>query len=469
MRRFDRTAVWLLWLFAAYAQADVDKAKVLYDLGKLDEAAAEFRKSAELGHAESQFNLGALHFNGHGVQRSADLAAAWMFVAADNGYADAVAEIQRFAADLTPAAEGLAQELRAQYGKAAIEQRLLPGHATFVPATGTVDDAAAKAFEPNPTRRQKPLRTINSTDAPFSAPDRELQMFPGFLAIDMVVAPDGSVRDVLPVLFYPSDVADRDQYRYAFGLKHAATSGAGYASARISRLVITQGTSRTHRFGEDAMRAVAQQSVPCALDGSTRCQFQLVVFPLPQDLQPDTDESFLIRAAQGGHPIAQERLGTMLAIGPDRELDKARVWLARAWENGNANAAVTLARLEIESAPANWSRAVDLLQEAVDKKKNERAALALAAVHATCPDEKYRSADVDSLLKLARGTYGEEPMVHEIRAARAAALGDFAKAVQEQGEAIDEARGLSWNVAPLEARLGAYRKDERWFGDLLAF
>lgn len=468
MCRFDRTTACLLLLLAGAAEADVDKAKVLYDQGKFEEAAQEFRRSAELGHAESQFNLGALHFNGHGVQRSADLAAAWMFVAADNGYTDAVAEIRRFAADLTPAAESLAQELRARYGKAAIEQRLLPGHATFVPATGTVDDAAAKAFEPNATRRRKPLRTANSGDAPFSASDQTIQMFPGFLAIDMLVAPDGSVRDVLPVLFYPSDVADRDQFRYAFGLKHAAASGAGYASARISRLIITQGTPRTDRFGEDAMRAIAKQSVPCALDGSPRCQFQLVVFPLPQDLQPDTDESFLIRAAQGGHPIAQERLGTMLAIGPERELEKARLWLSHAWENGNGNAAVTLARLEIESVPANWSRAVELLQGTVDKK-NERAALALAAVRATCPDERHRSADVENLLKLARGTYGEERIVREIRAARAAALGDFAKAVEEQTKAIDEAHDLSWNVAPLEARLIAYRKNERWFGDLFAF
>ena len=53
------------------------------------EAAGSYRKAADQGHAEAQFNLGVMYDEGRGVPQSDKEAAMWYRKAADQGHADA--------------------------------------------------------------------------------------------------------------------------------------------------------------------------------------------------------------------------------------------------------------------------------------------------------------------------------------------------------------------------------------------
>ena len=54
-----------------------------------DEAAKWFRKAAEQGHAESQFDLGLLYTNGEGVDKDHKEAVKWLRKAAKQGHVNA--------------------------------------------------------------------------------------------------------------------------------------------------------------------------------------------------------------------------------------------------------------------------------------------------------------------------------------------------------------------------------------------
>ena len=53
-------------------------------------AAKWFEKAASTGHAQAQYNLGFLYYEGKGVARDIDTAFAWIERAANQGYAKAV-------------------------------------------------------------------------------------------------------------------------------------------------------------------------------------------------------------------------------------------------------------------------------------------------------------------------------------------------------------------------------------------
>ena len=66
----------------------------MYDKGygvaqSYTEAVNWYRKSAEQGFAEAQYNLGLMYFNGDGVAQNYTEAAKWYRKAAEQGYAKA--------------------------------------------------------------------------------------------------------------------------------------------------------------------------------------------------------------------------------------------------------------------------------------------------------------------------------------------------------------------------------------------
>jgi localization factor PodJL len=80
----------------------------MHDLGAYDAAAGHeaeafrwFRRAAERGVADSQYNLGVMYQQGHGVGVDATEALFWFFVAARQDDADATAHATALAAQLT--------------------------------------------------------------------------------------------------------------------------------------------------------------------------------------------------------------------------------------------------------------------------------------------------------------------------------------------------------------------------------
>jgi TPR repeat protein len=79
------------------------------------QAAAWYRKAAEQGHIDAQYNLGLMYSTGEGVAQDYKLAYVWSAVAAANGDALAANNRDIFAKSLSPAALAEAQTVAGQY------------------------------------------------------------------------------------------------------------------------------------------------------------------------------------------------------------------------------------------------------------------------------------------------------------------------------------------------------------------
>ena len=73
------------------------------------EAVQWFKKAAEQGYADAQYNLGCMYANGRGVPQSDKEAAKWLHKAADQGYANAQRELDMLKAQHQ---EGAAQQAK---------------------------------------------------------------------------------------------------------------------------------------------------------------------------------------------------------------------------------------------------------------------------------------------------------------------------------------------------------------------
>ena len=71
------------------AWAGFDEGLAAYERGDYATALREWRPLAEQGHAEAQFRLGVMYFNGHGVALDIAEALKWLWKAADQGHARA--------------------------------------------------------------------------------------------------------------------------------------------------------------------------------------------------------------------------------------------------------------------------------------------------------------------------------------------------------------------------------------------
>ncbi|MDG2286187.1 MAG: tetratricopeptide repeat protein, partial [Alphaproteobacteria bacterium] len=76
-------AVW------ADAESDFDKGYAADEAGDFTEAAKWYRKAAEQGNADAQFNLGVMYYNGDGVTQDYVEAAKWYRKVAEQGDAEA--------------------------------------------------------------------------------------------------------------------------------------------------------------------------------------------------------------------------------------------------------------------------------------------------------------------------------------------------------------------------------------------
>ena len=71
------------------AQAQVKRGIAYYEQGNYSEAMKWWRKAAEQGDPDAQYNLGLMYDNGNGVQRNYAEALRWLRMAAKQGFADA--------------------------------------------------------------------------------------------------------------------------------------------------------------------------------------------------------------------------------------------------------------------------------------------------------------------------------------------------------------------------------------------
>lgn len=85
-------AIFSLSVMSAYA--DNAKGETAYASGDYAVALSEFKKAAEAGDMNAQYNLGVMYEHGHGVDQSDLKAEEWYQMAADNGHPEAPMALQ---------------------------------------------------------------------------------------------------------------------------------------------------------------------------------------------------------------------------------------------------------------------------------------------------------------------------------------------------------------------------------------
>lgn len=122
-------AVWLS-LVSISANADFQSAMSAYEQQDYATAFQEFKRLSELGDAPSQRNLAVMYFKGQHVAPSAVEAYAWASLSNQAGGEENARIFHAIAKNLSdavkPQAEQRFQALQAQFGTAALQQRLMP-------------------------------------------------------------------------------------------------------------------------------------------------------------------------------------------------------------------------------------------------------------------------------------------------------------------------------------------------------
>ena len=121
------TLLLFLMLASIPARADLYAASAAIEAKDHDRAFQLFRELAELGRLEAQESLAISYVNGEGVKRDNVLGLGWAMIARENGGGG---EMQRLIDQLSPHMNDRARqrlaELRAQFGKEALQERLIP-------------------------------------------------------------------------------------------------------------------------------------------------------------------------------------------------------------------------------------------------------------------------------------------------------------------------------------------------------
>lgn len=182
-----------LWLMVSQAPADAqdfDKGLAAARAGDFAAALAEWRPLAENGHAEAQFNLGAVYEAGLGVLENPENAAGWYALAAGQGHAKAqynlgvmFADGRGVARDDTRAAIWLRKAAEQDHGKAQYNLGILYQTGRGLPkdpvqAQAWFDRAAANGVAPARANRQDPA-PVADTGSLDLAPETDDANSPG--------------------------------------------------------------------------------------------------------------------------------------------------------------------------------------------------------------------------------------------------------------------------------------------------
>ena len=454
-------------LICSAAHADLYSAQQAYDKKDFVRAFALYREIAEMGHPVGQETLAVMYVNGEGVKRDNVLGYGWALIANENSQSDiALNIISQLEPHLTDAARQRVAELQAQFGRAALQERLLPE------ATGS---AAKPASSPNPNGCEF-LKPANPDD--YYPREARLDGLSGTVLVEYVVMPDGRARNPRVLNALPTRVFDAAATSVVFNSTFKPQRENGVAvpcSIKIKVKFVSMGgvdgstSPELRKFVADA------RTNAIAGDPTAQLRYALlreVVKPTSADTFSDPPVNFTLKAAQAGLPLAQYLIGTSLLANPNlpRNEDKALIWLNKAVDAGQADAQAELASylLRRSGDASDRPRAYELLDRSA-ASGCRAGKYRLASLLAADADESRRNPRrALELLEELMGEKQNDPTAWEIRAAADAMLGDFKAAQEDQKRANRLAASYGWDLAPQKARLANYQNNTTWTGDLLA-
>jgi uncharacterized protein len=444
------------------ARADLYSASSEYKKGDYAHAFSDFIALAELGQPQAQFNVAAMYESGQGVDQSDIHAYAWAELAAENHYPGAeklAAEIQPL---LAPGSKRIAGWFTAPYTPAALNQRLMP----------------IRTFQTRQTAAEyrdwiKECHPVAVADRVYPYKARRAGM-EGDVFVAYTLMPDGRARVPRIILDVPQGVFGAATRESVLGDRFAPLPPNSHPVQCVSFYRFTiNGASRDEYPRLDAYVDQVRKSAQAG-DPSSQLLYGMLLVGLPQLRNSSSGGlKWFLRAAQAGVPLAQFEVGysLLMGLGYQRDEVKAIKWLHMAADQNEPNAEVALAigAMRGSAGFGDITQAKGWLEKAA-AQGNHDGELYLSALLAAAPEAAVRNPQrALELLKTVLDDFDQDPTAHEIQAAAEAAEGDFAHAVDSEKSAIREAHHLSWDLAPLQARLSDYQAGKAWYGNLLAF
>ena len=448
-------------------RADLYSAQQAYNKQDYVQAFAQYRELAEMGQPLAQENLAVMYVSGEGVKRDNVLGYAWALIARENGGSDAM---QNIISQLEPhLVESMLQRVaavQAQFGKAALQQRLYPEILEPGQAPTTPPDPNGCTF----------LKPANPDDYyPRAAIQQGLS---GNVEVQYTVMPDGRARNprvtfAMPLLAFDAPAAN---VILKSTFKPRTQNGVAVPCSMVVRVKFVSRAGIANENSPD-LKKLADNARPKAVAGDPSSQLaygMMLEAMASTDPAAERPATWYLKAAQAGIPSAQYLIGSPMlrATGPNSadKVKKGLFWITKAADAGQADAQVDLANylLSQPGDPANRARAYDLLEKAA-KSESREGKYRLAALLASDADETRRDPKrALGLLEQVMIDKELDPTAFEIRAAANATSGDFDAARNDQGRAIRMAAKLGWDLAPQKARLAKYESSAAWTGDLLA-
>jgi TPR repeat protein len=452
--RIPCAALALAALSASAAHADFNAALADYKAGHYETARRQFTAMAELGDCSSQFNLGVMVLQGQGGAKDVGGGVGWLQAAAANGCQELVGgRVAALKGALSPAEERTAADIVAHYGHEALH------------AQGIVD--------PELDCRERVPATVRQSTAPEFPRELAASHRNGLVIGELTIGVDGRARDpeILLAAPEPAALAAAAVEAWLHSSFTPATRNGTPVESRLQVRLPFNVAGRESWWSVDEYRearAAADAGDPAA---EYRVGHAATADPT-LGVGPARGTQLLIFAARDGNSKAQYWLGAQLrAVAACHPQTTGAAWLRRAAAGGDAAAQLMLAADLVSASPtdAQASEARALLEHAASTdsyyvRKHVVALLAASAIAALRDPATAQQV----ALKLALGDIQSDPQMFEALAAAAAAGGDFAGAVSQQGTAIRKARELAWNTHAMEARLASYKGGKAWQGDLFA-
>jgi TonB family protein len=459
-RLWQLLVVALLSIGSGLARADLYSAEKAYHAKDYVHAFELYRELAELGQVNAQEALAIMYVNGEGVARDNVIGYAWATIAKENGGdGEGIrAIIEQLEPHVTKVARQTIAEIKAQFGSAALESRLMPK---------VFQDANYTDRTPCGMSKQA------STFYPADALERRIQ---GAVYMEFTVMPDGRARNPRVVFAVPADTFDEAARRTIMRSEYSPSTQKGVpvpCTVGWTVMFVIKGQQKSDYAD---LNAFVKKTLKEAEAGDPHAQmlYGFLISGLPQFRQPrSVAMPYFLKAAQSGVPTAQFVVGysSMQGWGCECNEPKGMLWLRKAAAADQPDAQVVLANyiLRGEPAPEDVVKALTWLERAA-ARGDRSAKFYLAGLLAAGPDADRR--DPQRALKVLKDVMrdmNDDPTAFEIRAAAHAMLGNFTAAQKDQKTALRMAEGLGWETASQRSRLTAYEKQTAWTGDLFAF
>jgi len=461
---------------------------------KYDLATKEYLAAASIGNPRAYYQLGVIHYQGLGIKTDNFKALIWFSLAAEQDYENSAEFIDNLLANV-PAAQkeqtaALVKSFQKSYGKSTVDAKYYPelltenishkiqfgdnealeGSDFFVDENIETELSITDSLEDSSFEDSLSIDDLDSNENDVDSNVNFNEMTsrnsynrlldgPYLLIADYDIAPDGSIRNIIPIrtigapkdAIYNLTMSPLPKPKFNNEGVHFVNRSylgvAGYDKFRIRR----EHQNLYYRVKKRESK-YSKSKLPQDL---YRHAMLLMSFPWLNQ-EDDEADKLLKSSAEQGYTVAKYEYGFKL-YREQKDIKEAIYWLSEATKQGNSLAQYRLARILLDSpwVVKDEKKALFWLEEA-SKQKHRHAKLKLVEVKLLAEDETLHDVD-NALLYLNELSEDQEtnPQYHYLQAMAHVKMQprQLSQAVNYIREAIERGEDFNWDVKPWQQQL----------------